>query len=167
VISSCCSWAVALPWSIFSSDIFKGAERFRSRYGFQRYRKIEAFHFGADLLISQITPNYAGLCQVKCKTKSRLVCRFCDFLGCGLLAAPGEVPEESRHQFDKPTGGDGGDPGGPQTPHFVDTRCYGYWSLASAAEPFRQETNIKRWLWRLSANGVEVRASGPRKNHIG
>jgi hypothetical protein len=84
------------------------------------------------------------------KTKSRLVCQFCDFLGRCLLP-PGEVPEESRQQFDKRTGGDGGDPGGPQTPHFADTRYHDYWSLALTAEPFRQETNIKRWLWRLSA----------------
>jgi hypothetical protein len=56
---------------------------------------------------------------------------------------PGEVPEVTRHQFDKRIGGDGGDPGGPQTPHFVDTRYHGYWSLAFTAEPFRQETNIK------------------------
>jgi hypothetical protein len=88
VISSCCSWAVALPWSIFSSDIFKRAEG-SDLDVFQRYRKIEEFHFGSDLLILQITPDHAGLYQVKCKTKSRLVCRFCDCLGCGLLAAPG------------------------------------------------------------------------------
>jgi hypothetical protein len=88
VISSCCSWAVVLPWSIFSSDIFRGAERFRSRYVFQRYRKIEEFHFGANLLISQITPDHAGLYQVKCKTKNWLVCRFCEFLGLWSFGGP-------------------------------------------------------------------------------